>query len=146
MREVRDVRDVSVQAGGCLCGDVRFEIDRSAVISAHHCHCTDCQRSTGSAFATFCIVPEAGFRNLSGSPCFFAVKGTSGGSVERGFCASCGSPLFSRVSMAPGVLFVKAGALDDGSWLEPASSFWAASAQPWAKADARLPIHQRNPG
>ena len=125
--------DSDVQSGGCLCGAIRFEIDREKIISAHHCHCTDCQRSTGSAFATFCIVPEAGFRSLTGDARFYAVEGTSGGPVDRGFCGDCGSPLFSRVSIAPGFLFVKAGALDDASWLEPASSYWGASAQPWSQ-------------
>jgi hypothetical protein len=135
-----------VQPGGCLCGAVRFEIDRSTVISAHHCHCTDCQGSTGCAFATFCIVPDAGFRELEGEPRFYAVAGTSGGGVDRGFCADCGSPLFSRVSMAPGVRFVKAGALRDASWVEPVSSFWGASAQPWAAPQESIPCSEGNPG
>ena len=135
-----------VAGGHCLCGAIHFEIDRSAVVSAHHCHCTDCQRSTGSAFATFCLVPEASFRTSSGTPRFYGVTGTSGGNVERGFCGDCGSPLFSRVAMAPGFLFVKAGALDDASWISPASSFWGASAQPWATPASGLAVHEGNPG
>lgn len=135
-----------VQPGGCLCGAIRFEIDRSTILAASHCHCTDCQRSTGCAFATFCMVPEAGFKNLSGEPRFYGVTGTSGNDVERGFCADCGSPLYSRVAMAPGILFVKAGTFDDASWIEPSSSYWSVSAQPWAPANENLPIHERNPG
>lgn len=134
-----------IQPGGCLCGAVRFEIDRGTIISAHHCHCADCRRSTGCAFATFCIVPETGFKSLTGEARFYAVKGSSGGSVDRGFCADCGSPLFSRVAMAPGFLFVKAGALDDASWVEPASSYWGSSAQPWARPVESIPVHEGNP-
>ena len=134
------------QAGGCLCGGIRFEIDRAAVISAHHCHCTDCQRSTGCAFATFCMVPESAFQVLSGEARFYTVKGATGGEVNRGFCANCGSPLFSRVDMAPGVLFVKAGALDDASWVEPESSFWVESAQSWAQPADGIPAIEGNPG
>jgi len=134
------------EAGGCLCGAIRFEIDRESVLAASHCHCTDCQRSTGSAFATFCMVPEAGFRILAGEPRYYGVKGTSGGDVERGFCADCGSPLFSRVAMAPGIYFVKAGALADASWVQPSASYWGSSAQPWAPPNPNLTVHDGNPG
>ena len=121
---------------------LRFQYRRQVLI----CQSSLGRGITGSAFATFCIVPEASFRTSSGAPRFYGVTGTSGGSVERGFCGDCGSPLFSRVAMAPGFLFVKAGALDDASWISPASSFWGASAQPWATPASELAVHEGNPG
>jgi hypothetical protein len=134
-----------LESGACLCGAVRFHFDRAAVPSVNHCHCRDCQRATGSAFATFCMVPEAVFELEQGEPHSFSMKGASGGEVDRFFCGHCGSQLYSRVTVMPGMVFVKSGSLDDASWLEPASSFWADSAQPWARPLTDQ-VHARNPG
>jgi len=131
--------------GGCACGAIRFRFARGASPSAHHCHCRDCQRATGSAFATFCIVPEAAF-SLEGEPRTWRVTAESGRGVERSFCGTCGSQLFSRVDVMPGLAFVKTGVMDDASWVEPASSFWAVSAQPWCPVRPDIPAHDRNPG
>ena len=137
--------DTSEQ-GGCLCGAVRYTLDRSTVAGASHCHCRDCQRCTGSGYATFVFAPDAGFEVPEAGVSSFAVSGESGGSVERFFCSSCGSQLFSRVSVMPGFNFVKAGTLDDASWVEPSSSYWGTSAQPWAAPPAGLTVHDQNPG
>jgi hypothetical protein len=55
-----------------------------------------------------------------------------GGKTERSFCSNCGSPLFSIAAVMPDVAFVKAGSLDDSSWVQPAVEAWTQSAQPWA--------------
>jgi len=137
--------DSNREQGGCLCGDVRFELDRAAVIGANHCHCRDCQRATGSGFATFCMVPEAAFAVRQGQPRSFSVKGASGGDVKRFFCGECGSPLYSTVTVMPGFAFVKAGVLDDASWVQPGSDFWGSSAQPWSPPLTDV-VHEGNPG
>ena len=137
--------DEDTVTGGCSCGAVRFSLDRSATISAAHCHCRDCQHATGSAFATFCFVPATAF-HLEGEPTGYTVQGESGKDVVRSFCSTCGSQLFSQVEVMPGVYFVKTGVMDDASWVEPASSFWSASAQPWCPVSPDLPSHERNPG
>lgn len=134
-----------IATGGCSCGAVRFSFPRTAVLSAAHCHCRDCQRATGSAFATFCFVPEAAFM-IEGEPKGYTVHGESGQGVVRSFCPTCGSQLFSQVEVMPGVYFVKAGVLDDASWVEPASSYWASSAQPWCTPNPDIPAHDKNPG
>ena len=131
--------------GGCLCGAIRFEIDRSGVVSASHCHCADCQRSTGSAFATFAVVPDTAFRPIEGEARGFRVTGDSGKGVTRFFCPDCGSPLWSEVEVMPGFRFVKAGALDEAAWLVPVSSYWGDSAQPWAQPAQGIPVHPQNP-
>jgi len=145
MSEARAGASGSDEQGRCLCGRVRFHFDRGAVLGANHCHCRDCQRATGSAFATFCVVPEAAFHLEQGEPRSFTVKGESGGDVTRLFCGECGSQLYSQVTVMPGFFFVKAGALDDASWMQPASSFWGSSAQPWLPQLTEV-VHERNPG
>ena len=132
-------------SGGCLCGAIRFEIDRGGVVSASHCHCKDCQRSTGSAFASFAVVGEAALSAKGGEARGFRVEGKSGNGVTRYFCPECGSPLWSEVELMPGFRFVKAGSLDDAAWLEPSSVFWGDSAQPWAPPIEGIPVHPENP-
>ncbi|MDJ0786014.1 MAG: GFA family protein [Myxococcota bacterium] len=138
--------DDPIEQGGCLCGAVRFELPRSGVVTANNCHCRDCQRSTGSGFATICMVPDAAFTLLSGEPRSYEVTGEGGGKVDRSFCGDCGSPLFSRVTAAPGLTFVKAAVFDDPSWIEVAGSWWSRSAQPWAPVDDSKPVTEGNPG
>ncbi len=135
------------EKAGCLCGDVKFEVDRNSIAGQAHCHCRDCQRSTGSAFASFCFVPEAGFRLISGEPSLFEVTAESGGKVVRSFCGRCGSQLFSQVEAMPGVYFVKAGAFENASWMAPSMAMWCQSAQPWAPPmDQSVDSFERNPG
>lgn len=130
--------------GGCLCGAVRFRLDRGGVVGSSHCHCRDCQRATGSAFATFCFVPDAAFDLQQGKPRSFTVTGTSGGEVTRSFCGDCGSQLYSVVAAMPGFFFVKAGALDDASWMVPSADYWGSSAQPWCTPLTEV-VHPQNP-
>ena len=55
----------------------------------------------------------------------------TGQEVARRFCRECGSPIVSLPAAAPQVAFIKAGTLDDTSWLEPKLHVWCDSAQPW---------------
>lgn len=133
-------------SGGCLCGAIRYALDPGGVVGQAHCHCRDCQRATGSAFATFCFVPDASFHAERGEPKGFTVQGTSGNGVTRFFCADCGAQLYSEVEMMPGVKFVKSGSLDDASWMQPQAVFWCDTAQPWVTMPTELVEHARNPG
>ena len=133
------------QPGGCLCGEVRYSIERAGVVAQAHCHCPDCQRATGSAFASFCFVPDASFRAERGEAKGFTVQGSSGGDVTRRFCAECGSQLYSEVAAMPGFRFVKSGSLDDASWMEPDAVYWCETAQPWAPLPDGIARFARNP-
>jgi hypothetical protein len=131
-------------SGGCLCGAYTYRFDREKVLSASHCHCTDCQKSTGSGKATILFVPEADL-STTGDLKFYTVVGVDGGHVSRGFCPECGSPVISQVEEMPGVKFVKAGSLDDSSWVQINSSFWNETAQPWSPVDESQQSFPRNP-
>ena len=130
--------------GGCLCGAMRYRFDREAVIAASNCHCTDCQRSTGSGMATILFVPTEALE-IEGDLTFYTVVGSAGSHVSRGFCPTCGSPVISRVDEDPATRFIKAGSLDDSTWVSVRSSFWVESAQPWAPADQSTRCFSANP-
>ncbi len=131
-------------SGSCLCGAVKYTFDRAQVLSAHHCHCKDCQRVTGSGKATFAMVPEAAIQQ-QGELKFYTVTGSDGSHVARGFCKQCGSGVMSYVEEMSELRFVKAGGMDDSGWLEVDSSFWGCSAQAWSPVDAGVTVFEKNP-
>ena len=130
--------------GGCLCGDFSYAFPREAAISTIHCHCQDCRKSTGSGKATIIMVPKAAVTS-SGELKTFTVQGTEGAHVVRGFCPKCGSQLMSFVEEMPEVTLVKAGSLNDATWVKADVSCWTHSAQSWSPADANLPAFEKNP-
>ena len=135
----------NMATGGCLCSNFSYQFDRDQVVSSHHCHCTDCQKITGSGKATIVMVPTEALET-SGDIKTYTVTGTDGAHVTRGFCPNCGSQLISYVEEMPAIRFLKAGTLDDSSWLKVDSSFWSCSAQPWSQVDAGCPAFEQNPG
>jgi len=130
--------------GGCLCGLVRYNFDKDDVISSHHCHCKDCQKSTGSGKATIVFIPSSSVV-IKGEIKFFSVTGKDGGHVNRGFCPQCGSPLISFVEEMKEIKFIKAGSLDDSSWIKVKSSFWNTTAESWSPVDEEIDSFTHNP-
>ena len=118
--------------GRCLCGGVTYSADAEVVAQAV-CYCKDCQRQTGNPFSVIVAVPRAAFSVEGDTLASFSTTGTDhGGETQRHFCSACGSPLFSIAAVAPELAFIKAGSLDDSSWLEPAIEVWTSSAHTWA--------------
>lgn len=136
--------DGQTESGGCLCGKVHYTFPREAAVSAHHCHCTDCQKCTGSGKATIIFV-AADALSVAGELKTYTVTGTEGSQVTRAFCPECGSPVLSYVKEVPGIKFIKAGSLDDSSWVTITSSFWDQSAKAWSPVDTAVPSYPANP-
>ncbi len=115
-------------SGGCLCGAVRYEVNADPLMCVA-CHCKNCQRQAGSALSIIVGIPEDAI-DISGEVKTYNDTGDSGATVRRQFCGDCGSPLFSRLEQ-PGLMFIKAGTLDDTSSLKPAFHCYAKSKQDW---------------
>lgn len=130
--------------GGCLCGGVRYEVGVEPELTAL-CHCEDCQKQTSSAFSILVAVPREGLWVWGESLASYESLGTSGHPVVRQFCSSCGSPVLSYVAITPDLIWLKAGTLDDRSWLRPQMNIWCDSAQPWVLMDRAIPGFARNP-
>lgn len=127
--------------GGCLCGAVRYSADAQPLATAV-CHCKNCQKQSGSSFSIIIGVPAASLRLSGASLAVFEDRGESGQPVRRLFCPKCGSPVVSEVAVTPGVTWIKAGTLDDATWLKPEVHLWCDSAQSWvdlSQASARFP-------
>jgi hypothetical protein len=114
--------------GGCACHAIRYRVTARPLM-LYACHCTDCQRHSGSAFNLSLTVARDHFVLTSGSP--KAWQRVSGDAQVTGwFCADCGSRLYGERSSRP-TINVRAGTLDDTSWLEPGAHIYMRSAQPW---------------
>jgi hypothetical protein len=124
--------------GGCACGAIRYQCEAEPLLTLN-CHCRDCQRASGTAFAAIIRVPAAAFTVSKGAPKFYTVRGDSGNKVSRGFCPECGSPLFSRLSGMPDVVGVRVGSLDDPSRYRPTMDIFVTRAQPWDSMNPELP-------
>jgi len=115
-------------SGGCLCGAIRYEVNADPLMCVA-CHCKNCQRQAGSALSIIVGIPEDAI-DITGEVKTYNDTGDSGATVRRQFCGECGSPLFSRLEQ-PGLMFIKAGTLDDTSSLKPAFHCYAKSKQDW---------------
>ena len=104
--------------GGCLCGALRYAT-RAKPLHVTICHCTFCQRATGSAYMVEPIFEKASFEITSGSPATYALtSGGSGKQVTIHFCATCGTKLFLAFERFPEIFGVYAGTFDDPNWFE----------------------------
>jgi hypothetical protein len=114
--------------GGCLCGAVRFEIT-VPLLSAGYCHCTHCQRRTGTGSSANGRVAREGFRLLRGVEELRSYQPPSG--VPKIFCARCGSALFSGDPFSDAEVALRLGALDRDPGIRPQYRQFLASAATW---------------
>ncbi len=116
-------------SGGCACGAVRYSCEGEPAMMVN-CHCRDCQRATGSAYAAFVIFAK-GAVSLTGAPRYHEVTGGSGKPIARGFCPTCGNPVTVTLEAVPDVIGFYAASLDDPARYKPAMDVFTASAHPW---------------
>jgi hypothetical protein len=129
--------------GGCLCGLVRYSTDAEpSFVSV--CHCADCQKFSGSAFATVIGVPAPALK-VAGRLKTFTKPGDSGKPMHRRFCPVCGSGVMDEADALPGMVMLYAGTLDDRSWVKPTSEIYCASAQPWVKLGGEMTRFAKTP-
>lgn len=128
-------------AGGCLCGAVRYRSDAEPK-GAGVCHCTHCQKTSGSAFSVNVFVPAEGFA-ISGRLTSYTDTADSGRTLQRRFCGTCGSSIMSETAAFPGMVILKAGSLDDRSWVKPVAHVWASSKQDWCEIPATVTVFQK---
>jgi hypothetical protein len=121
-----------IREGGCLCGAVRFKAEGEP-LNVRVCHCRTCQKAMGSPFFARALFDQ---RALS-------VRGDTGryassGAMDRIFCKSCGTRLFSwrTNGTAAGVALA---AFDDRNAFAPTEHMWVAEKVDWLKLDDGLP-------
>ena len=117
--------------GGCLCGAVRYAV-RGRPVRTSACHCTACQRRTGSAFGLGAYFKKEGFELLKGSLSAYEHRSDeSGRKLRFEFCARCGTQVTWTVEALPGIRAIGVGTFDDPKWLKAERFGWMRSAHPW---------------
>lgn len=128
-----------ILTGGCGCGAVRFEVT-APLVDALYCHCTRCQRRSGTGASANAMPPAGSFRILSGESSLRAWAPEGG--REKWFCGDCGSALFSREPGSPDPVTVRLGAFDGDPGIRPSRRQFVAYAAPWEPLpDDGLPRH-----
>lgn len=114
--------------GGCQCGRIRYSLSAKPLVF-YLCHCTECQRHTSSAFGE-----SLRFRreDMDVSPGLinFSRMSESGKLRQGWFCPHCGVRIWHGTEGSEEIN-IKAGTLDDTSWLLPAGHIWCSSKQPF---------------
>jgi hypothetical protein len=121
--------------GACHCGAIAFEaeIDPDQV---RICHCTDCQKLSGTAFRVTAPCDEPDFHLLRGQPKIYIKVADSGRRRQQAFCPDCGSPLYATSEEPAGRrrIGLRVGALAQRQQLAPKRQFYFRSVLLWLPA------------
>jgi hypothetical protein len=107
---------------------VRFEID-APLIAAAYCHCTRCQRRSGTAMQASALLQPGSLRILEGQERLAGWNAGSG--LEKVFCGACGSALFAREPEDGQIVIVRLGAFDGDPGVRPSAHQFVAYAAAW---------------
>ena len=128
--------------GGCHCGFITYigeaDPEKTAI-----CHCTDCQKLTGSAYRVTVPATDASLRLVAGQPSVYVKVGDSGARRAQVFCGHCGSPLYTYDADWPRVFGLRVGCIDERAALVPTKRVWCRSALAWSESLAGMPTHER---
>jgi hypothetical protein len=114
--------------GSCLCGAIRYEVN-GTVDSVSHCHCSQCRKAHGAAFATYGHVRYADFRLLGGADAIGRYQASR--HATRTFCVRCGSNLQWCPADGTDYFALALGTLDDDPGARPARHIFVGSKAPW---------------
>jgi hypothetical protein len=127
-------------SGECLCRAVRFTVE-DEFRYAMNCHCSQCRRSTGTAFKSFAGIERKKFRVVAGDDGLL-IYGDS--TSHDAHCGTCGSFLYSVVRDGTYV-HVNFGALRDEPAIRPTAHIYVGSKAPWYEITDDLPQHDELP-
>ena len=127
--------------GGCACGHVRYRLG-SEPMFVHCCHCRDCQRQTGSAFAINALIETDRITLLSGAPEPVPVPTESGRPHDIHRCPHCHTALWSDYGRRPSLRFVRVGTLDDPDAIRPDVHIFTRSKAPWVVLPDGVPAFE----
>lgn len=114
--------------GSCLCGTVRFEIT-GRIGPVVYCHCSQCRKANGTAFAANANVRQTNMAFLSGRDRVNEYESSPG--KYRAFCSRCGSPIYSRTTSDSDHLRVRLGTLNEDPGRRSLAHCWVSSKAPW---------------
>lgn len=118
--------------GGCHCGAVRFRL-MSRPMFTHCCHCRDCQKQTGGAFALNTLIETDRIEMLKGEPVACSMPTESGRPHDVYRCDACGVALWSDYGRRKYLAFVRVSTLDQAHEIPPDVHIFTRSKIPWVR-------------
>jgi hypothetical protein len=121
----------TIHEGGCVCGAVRYRV-KGAPIRTSVCHCTFCQRRTGSAFGIGVYFKQEDVEITRGALTPYEHRSDESRRwLRMEFCPTCGTTVTWTLELLPGARGIAGGTFDDPSWLKIERHSWLRSAHPW---------------
>ena len=124
--------------GGCACGAVRYRL-HAAPMFVHCCHCRDCQRQSGGAFAINALIEVDQIELVGQAPEPTAMPTESGRPHDVYRCPSCLVALWSDYGRRRVLLFVRVATLDDPTTIQPDVHIFVRSRLPWVRLPEGVP-------
>lgn len=125
--------------GGCLCGAIRFEIT-GPIRNIVCCHCSECRKAQGSAFATNGIVKVQDFELIGGGDSLTGYESTPG--QVKYFCKVCGSPIISKSESMTDEVRIRVGAIESDISERPVAHIFVSSKANWEDICGELPQYE----
>lgn len=125
--------------GGCLCGKVRYEIT-GEIQDIIYCHCSQCRKAQGSAFATNGNVSVSEFKYITGENELTGFELTPG--QTKYFCRHCGSPIISKNRSVTDKVRVRLGTIETDIVERPAAHIFVTSKANWEEIEGSLPQYE----
>ena len=119
-------------AGGCRCGDVRYKL-LNPPLFVHACHCTDCQKKSGSAFGITTIILECDIELVQGK---LSTKQIAA-HLMAFICEFCKQVIYKTATNHPETALLNSQTLDDLRDLEIHAHIWTVDKHTWLE----LPAH-----
>lgn len=131
-----------IHEGGCACGAVRYRM-MSKPLFVHCCHCTWCQRETGSAFVLNAMIETDRVELLKGEPQAAMTPSASGKGQKIVRCQKCKVALWSHYSgIGDKVSFLRVGTLDEPGLIPPDIHIFTSSKLPWVEIPEGAPAYE----
>ena len=123
------------QQGQCQCGKIQYLL-LGKPLMIYACHCLHCQKQSSSAFGISMWMERHEVKFTAAEPTLWITYGDSGAKKICAFCGECGSRIYHARGDNTAPLSMKAGTLNDTSWLNPVAHIWTKRAQPWLKVES----------
>ena len=130
-------------SGTCQCGGVTYTVSEEPLVT-YACHCTECQKRTGSAFSMG-MVFSSGSIKFEGELASWTRASDLGNENTRYSCKKCGNNIYGIGSNIPGLLKLQPGTLDSTQNVRPDAHFWISSAQFWFQFPSNMPVYDKQP-
>ena len=131
-------------SGGCACGAIHYEISAEPIFQVD-CQCRDCQRKSGTGHGSYLTFPDKRAVTLKGEATRWDMVSDSGNVKTRGFCPTCGSPVYVAFAAAPEMFTVHAASLDDPGRYAPQMVLYTVRGHGWDHVDPALPKFEKMP-